>query len=600
MDTDRATAAAPKPSLRALRWLYGLARPYWRRLAFAGTALVLTGGIGLVLPAIAGGAIDAVLVERDVERLRTWVLRLFALYAVVAVIDFFEGYVLRATASRLLRDLRRRLHSHLLTLTPAFFERERVGELLSRLSEDVAAIGNVLTRELVSGAQQALLLAGALTMMLVTHARLTGVMLLAVPPVAIAAVVFGRRFEKLSRERQKRLAEATVAAEESLAGIRTVQAFVREGAERERYGAAVDRVLELGLRLARIWAAYEALVTMLGFSAITLIIWYGATLLLDGALTPGELTSFVLYTGTAATAIASITGVWAGLQSAAGSTQRIRELLATEPAIADAPGARPLGRSAGAFRFEGVRFAYPSKPDVPALDGVTIEARAGDIVALVGASGAGKSTLASLLLRFYDPQEGAVLVDGVDVRTTTLESLRGSIGYVSQDVFLFGGTVAENLRYGKLDASEDELRRAARDAHALEFVERLPQRFDTVVGERGVKLSAGERQRLSIARVLLADPRIVVLDEATSALDAESEHAVQRAFERLFEGRTTLVIAHRLATVRRATRVVVLEGGRVVEQGAHDELIASSGTYRRLCELQMLVEPRAEARPTGG
>jgi ABC-type multidrug transport system fused ATPase/permease subunit len=583
--------ANPEPPADAgseLGWLARLATPYRGRLGVALVSMLLTGAAGLVVPRFAGQAVDAVLVERSVTGLRTWILGLIGLYLAVAVLDYLESYLLRSTAARILRDLRERLHTHLLRLSPAFFERERVGELVSRLSSDVGTIGEALTGSIVNAAQQGFVLGGALVLMVWMHARLTGVMLLAIPPIAIAAVVFGRRFARLSKERQDVVARSTVAAEESLAGIRTVQAFGREETERARYGESIDEVLRLSLRLAHLWGGYQALVSLLAFSAVTLVIWYGATLLLANELTPGELMSFMLYTGSAGTAIASLTHVWGSLKGAAGSTRRVRELLATVPLVADPPAPRPLV-APRSFSFEEVTFAYATKPDVPALTGVTLEATPGAMVALVGPSGGGKTTLASLLLRFHDPQQGRVCVGGIDVREVRLADLRGSIGYVSQDVFLFGGTVAENLRYGKPGATLDELRAAARAAHALAFVEALPAGFETVVGERGVRLSAGERQRLAIARVLLGNPGIVVLDEATSALDAESEHAVGEAFERLLEGRTTLVIAHRLATVRRATTVVVLDAGRIVEQGNHAELLAASGTYRRLCELQMLV-----------
>ncbi|MBL8803064.1 MAG: ATP-binding cassette domain-containing protein [Planctomycetes bacterium] len=579
---------APVDTGAALRWLARLALPYRLRLLLALASMLATGAAGLVVPKFAGKAVDAVLLERSVDGLRIWILGLIGLYVGVAALDYLEAYWLRSAAAQILRDLRERLHAHLLKLSPAFYERERVGELISRMSADVGSVGEVLTGSVVSAAQQGLVLIGALALMVHTNAALTGVMLLAIPPIAIAAVLFGARFERMSKERQERLAESTVAAEESLAGIRTVQSFVREGDERARYGRSLDQVLRLSLRLAHLWGAYQALVSMLAFCAITLVIWYGASLLLENELTPGELMSFVLYTVSAGTAIASITHVWGGLKSAAGATQRVRELLETAPQVAESVQPRELG-AARSFEFDQVSFAYASKPEVRAIDNLSLRAAPGDVIALVGPSGGGKTTLASLLLRFYDPTQGRVLLDGVDLRELRLADLRSALGYVSQEVFLFGGSVAENLRYGKPEATLEELRAAARAAHALEFVEALPQGFDTLLGERGVRLSTGERQRLAIARVLLKDPRIVVLDEATSALDAQSEHAVGQAFERLLEGRTTLVIAHRLATVRRATRVVVLEAGRCVESGTHDELLASSGLYRRLCELQMLV-----------
>lgn len=572
----------------SLRWLLGLTRPYRGRLAVALLAMAVTGAVGLVIPQLAGQAVDAVLVERSVAGLRWWILALLGVYLGVAVFDFLETYLLRSCAERLLRELRARLHGHLLSLSPSFFERERVGELISRLGSDVASIGDVLTSNVVGAAQRALTLVGAIGLMTWTHPRLTGVMLLAIPPIAVAAVLFGRRIERFARERQKLVAESTVTAEEALAGIRTVQGFVRESFERRRYGRTLDAVLAIGLTLGRLWGVFNAVVSLLAFSAMTLVIWYGATLLLAGELTPGGLMSFMLYTVTAGAAIASLTHVWGGLQAAAGATQRVRELLATPSAVAD-PTEPLTVHAPRTFAFEGVTFAYPSKPDLPALSDFTLHAAPGDVIALVGPSGAGKSTVASLLVRFYDPQQGRVMLDGVDVRRLRVADLRTAIGSVSQDVFLFGGTVAENLRYGKLDATADELRAAAEAAQALAFIERLPQGFDTVLGERGVRLSAGERQRIAIARVVLADPRIVILDEATSALDAASERAVGLAFERLLEGRTTLVIAHRLATVRRASCVLVLDHGRVVEQGVHDELVAADGIYRRLCELQMLV-----------
>jgi subfamily B ATP-binding cassette protein MsbA len=577
-----------REGLRALRWLLGLARPHRGRIALACGALILSGAVSLVLPAVAGRVVDAALVERSLERLRGIVLGLIGLFAVSAGFSYAETWLLRSTAARILRALRASLFDHLTTLSPAFFERERVGELISRLNNDVGSIGELLTRSLAGALQQALLLVGALALLGVLHTRLLGVMLLCVPPVVVVAVLFGLRFEKLSKRQQQNLADATVTAEESLAGIRTIQAFTAEPQVRSRYGERVDRVLELGLRLARTWGGFGALVSFFSFSAVTLVLWYGGTLVVEDELSPGELTSFLLYTGTVAAAVGTLTSVWGGLRSATGATARVRELLATETTVADPLAPRPLGEVRGAVELEGVTFAYPSRPDDPALDDVTLHVRAGEMVALVGPSGAGKSTLISLLPRFHDPQRGVLRLDGVDVRELRLAELRGALGLVPQEVFLLGGTIEENLRMARPDASDAELEAAARAAAAHDFIAALPEGYQTVIGERGVRLSGGERQRVAIARVLLADPAVVLLDEATSALDAESEHAVQQALARLFEGRTTLVIAHRLATVKRADRVVLLEGGRISAQGTHEQLLQDSPLYRRLCQLQML------------
>ncbi len=592
--TDPAEEALPpRAGGGALLGRGGLTGPYRGGPAAGIFALVLSGGISLVFPFAGGRIVDAALVEESLARMGDLLVGLVVLFALSGALTFVEVYSLRSAGAFLLREVRGRLHSHLLALSPAFFDQERTGDLLSRLGSDVDTIGSVLTQEFVSGLERALVLVGALAILLVWQPWLTGVMLVAVPPVVIAAVLMGMRLERLSKERQEAAAEANVAAEEALAGIRTVQAFAREPFERERYRGRLDHVVTLSLRTAMAWGIFSGVVSFLAFSALGLVLWYGGSLVVRKELTAGDLTSFVLYTGTVASAIGSLTSLYGSLRSAAGSTERVRNILETEPKVADRSGAEPApSLIEGRLELAGVRFSYPAVAAAggpPALDGIDLVAAPGQVVALVGPSGAGKSTVVQLLLRFHDPEEGEVRLDGRDLRTWRLADLRSAVGIVPQDIFLFGGTVAENIRYGRPDASDREVEAAAEAAQAATFVARLPRGFETAIGERGVRLSTGERQRIAIARVFLKDPRVVILDEATSALDAESERAVQSALERLLAGRrTTIVVAHRLSTVRRADQVVLLEAGRITDRGTHEELFGRSPLYRRFCELQML------------
>jgi len=585
----------PEPNPRpAWRWFASLIRPWSGRLGLAAVSLCVSGGVILLMPAVAGRAVDAALVEKSLGNLRSIMAGLIALFAVTAFLDFLESWLIQSASAAILRDLRGRLHAHLLTLSPAFFESRRTGELLSRLNTDVGMLGSALTRDLVNGLQRSLVLVGALGVLLSVHQRLTVVMLGAIPPLVAAAVLFARRIEKISEKEQDALAETNVAAEEALSGIRTVQSFTREPEERARYGVRLAALFSIEMKTTVLWGVFHAGVTFLGFTAFALVLWYGASLVAQGKLSAGQLTSFLLYTMSVATSVGSLTNLYGRLASAGGATGRVRELLDTRPLIEDAPDARTLTAPRGAVAFRDVRFTYPTGTR-PALDGVTLDAAPGEIVALVGPSGSGKTTLVSLLLRFHDPQSGSVTVDGTETRSLRLADLRAAIGFVPQDIFLFGGTIAENIRYGRAGASDADVRAAAEAAQAAAFIDRLPKAYETLVGERGVRLSTGERQRIAIARVFLKNPTVVLLDEATSSLDAESEHLVQRAFDRLFVGRTTLVIAHRLATVRRATRVAVLEQGRIVEVGPHEELLAKGGLYRRLCELQLLTEGKGES-----
>jgi len=511
-----------------------------------------------------------------------------------------------------------------------------VGELVSRLSSDVTLVRAALTNNVAQVLSQVLTFAGSLVLMLVLNWRLTLFILVLAPLVALAGALFGRQLRKLSTVVQDQLAEGTAMAEEALSGARVVKAFTREGYEADRYGQQMEQAFTATMALTRVRSAFGPLVTFLAFGAMAGVLWFGGREVLAGRLSAGALIAFLVYGINIAGAVGSFTSLYGQLQEALGASRRIFELLDETPEIRSTPGAQPLPAVAGRISFEQVSFAYArgaqrtddgstTKEEKQSTDGtdgtdgteiqigtnptydarranedallpgrtvledINLEIEPGEALALVGPSGAGKSTLFNLIPRFYDPTAGAVCVDGHDLRQVTLASLRAQIGIVPQETHLFSGTVRENLRYGKLDASDDELRAAARAANAEEFIARLPQGYDTLVGEKGVKLSGGQRQRVAIARAILKDPRILLLDEATSSLDSESEGLVQEALERLMQGRTTVMIAHRLSTVQRAHRIAVLEEGKLVALGTHPQLLAQGGLYARLYNMQFRV-----------
>ena len=475
----------------------------------------------------------------------------------------------------------------------SFFSQSRVGELNSRLSADLTQIESTLIMAIPQMFRQTLLLMGGIALIAITSARLTLIMLGAIPPVIILAVVFGRKMRRNSRQAQDKLAETGIIVEETLQGIFNVKAFVNEAFEIGRYGRSMDAYLRVALHGARLRGGFIAFIVMALFGSIVVVLWSGATLLQSGRITIGEMTRFVLYTAFVAGAMGQFADLYSQLQKAVGATHRVRELLRELPEFAvKMPGTAPAAsvpRHAlrGEVEFRGVHFRYPSRPEAEVLKGISFAVRSGEKIALVGPSGAGKSTIISLLLRFYDPQQGELLVDGRPAPSYPLDWLRNQMSIVPQEALLFGGTIFENIAYGRPGAAEAEIIEAARLAHAHEFVSAFPEGYQTLVGERGVKLSGGQRQRVAIARAILKDPAILILDEATSSLDSESEGLVQLALDRLMENRSTFMIAHRLATVRRADRILVIQNGMLVESGTHSELNQQeNGLYRRLAELQ--------------
>jgi ATP-binding cassette subfamily B protein len=571
----------------AFRRIFGLLREELPALS-AGTVLLVAGaGLSLVYPQGIRAIVDGAIAGRDASAVTRVALLLGALAVVQGLAVAGRHLLFSLAGERGVRRVRERLYGSLLSQEIAFFDASRTGELVSRLGTDCAAIQSLVSAHVSMALRHVLTALGALALLFVTSGRLTLVMLLVVPPVAIGGVAYGRKVRALARRYQDALADASHVAEESLSAIRTVRAFNAEAAETARYEKATADAYDAARRRAYAGSTFMGAASGGGYVAMAVVLGYGGTLVARGALTPGSLTAFLVYTLLIAMSLGALADLWAEAMRGLGAADRVFALMDRTPAMPLAGGGRPAACE-GRLDLVGVRFEYPSRPDVPVLVNVDLSIAEGEVVALVGASGAGKSTIAALIGRLYDPTAGTVLLDGGDLRALDPAWLRAQIGVVPQEPVLFSASVEENVRYGRPGASREEVVEACRAAHADAFVRAFPDGYATTVGERGQQLSGGQRQRIAIARAVLKDPRILLLDEATSALDAESEALVQDALEKLMRGRTALVIAHRLSTVARADRVVVLEGGRVVESGAHAALMERAGIYRRLVERQLV------------
>lgn len=569
------------PDSAALRRLLRLAAPYWGRLVVAAICLVISTLLTLSFPLLIQSIVDSAVTKHDGALMTATALELVGIFLVQAVFNYIQFYLIAFTGERVVADVRKRVYSHLQELSLGFYDNQRVGELTSRLSNDVAAVQSGLTNNLIGPLGQMLTLVGGIVMIVLIDWRLIGLVLLVIPPVVLTAIIGGGRLRGVSEQAQAALGVATTVLEETLAAPRVVKAFGREPYEVARYGASVEESFNAGMKRVRTRSVFVTVITLVGFIALVGIMWFGGNEVLNGNLSPGQLFSLPLYILLATGPIGSLSGVYAQFQEASGASRRLFEILDTAPEIADAPGAVALPKPArGEVELRNVTFHYAAGPDV--LKDLSLSMEAGQVVALVGPSGAGKTTLASLVPRFYDVAGGAVLVDGHDVREITVSSLRDAIAIVPQEPQLFGGTIYENIAYGRLDAGKEEIWEAAHAANAHGFISELPDGYQSVVGERGVKLSGGQRQRVAIARAILRDPRILILDEATSSLDNESERLVREALERLMAGRTTLIIAHRLSTVEQADKIAVIESGRVAELGTHEQLLARMGLYYRL------------------
>ncbi|WP_340106126.1 ABC transporter ATP-binding protein [Rhodohalobacter sp. 8-1] len=573
-----------KSLLDTLRDIFALSKPYRVRFYLATVAVLIASAIWLTVPLGLRELIDAVFEVGNRSLLNWLAIGLFVLFIMQSLFSFLGNYHLEWVGERVITDLRKKVYEHLHRLGFRFYENRRLGEITSRLTNDVGSIRTALTDSLPQLFTITFSLIGSVTLMVILNWRLSLVIFVTVPLITIATRYFGQKIRSLSKNIQDDLAESTAVAEDALGAVRLVKAFVREEYEVERYSTAVEQLFGTARRKMVLTQLFWSGVGIMFMSTLVIIFWYGGIEVLAGRLTAGDLVAFIIYALNISRSVSQTSRLYAAVNTAAGASERIFELLDEVPEITDSPDAKAISHVDGSIRAVNIQFSYDEGQ--PVLKDISFDAEAGETIALVGPSGAGKTTLLNLIPRFYDPQEGSILLDGTDIREYKVKSLRRQISIVPQEVHLFGTSVKENIRYGKLEATDEQVVAAAKAANAHDFISAMPEGYDSMIGEKGVKLSGGQRQRLAIARAILKDPAILLLDEATSSLDSESEAQVQDALYRLMQDRTTFVIAHRLSTVQHADRILVLEDGRIIETGTHAELIDQNGLYSHLYALQ--------------